>query len=88
MFDQIKDLYNLQKQAKEIQKQMASQQVIGTSRDGTFSVTINGNHELVKVDISPDIDLTHPNIAQNIKEAHYDAQEKLKALLTQKFQEL
>lgn len=85
MFDQLKDLYNLRKQAQEIQKQMATEQVIGTSANGTFSVTINGNHELVKLDISPEIDLHHPDIEKNIKEAHQDAQEKLKQLLAEKF---
>ena len=86
MFDQIKDLYNLRKQASELQKQMAFEQVVGSSKNGTFHVTLNGNQELIKVDISPDIDLNQPEIEKNIKEAHADAQEKLKELLAQKFQ--
>lgn len=67
---------------------MASEQVTGFSKDSTFSVTINGNHELVKVDISTDIDLHNPDIEKNIKEAHQDAQEKLKQLISQKFQNM
>lgn len=86
MFDQLKDMYNLRKQAQEIQKQMAFEQVTGSSNDGTFSVTLNGNHELIKVDISTDIDLHNPDIEKNIKEAHHNAQEKLKKLLAEKFQ--
>jgi len=85
MFDQIKDLYNLRKQAAELQKQMSSLFVTGTSRDGTFQVTLNGNHELIKVDISPDINLNQPEIAKNVKEAHDDAVNKLKAELATKF---
>ncbi|HEV8601624.1 MAG TPA: YbaB/EbfC family nucleoid-associated protein [Patescibacteria group bacterium] len=88
MFDQIKDLYNLRKQAQELQKQMATEQVTGNSQDKTFSITINGNHELMSVNISPDINLNHPEIEKNIKQAFADAQEKLKALLAQKFQGL
>lgn len=88
MFDQLKDMYNLRKQAQELQKQMASEQVTGSSKDGTFSVTLNGNHELIKVDISTDIDLHHPEIEKNIKEAHHDAQEKLKMMLSQKLQDM
>jgi DNA-binding protein YbaB len=88
MFDQLKDLYNLRKQAAEIQKQMAHEQVTGSSADGTFSLTINGNHELIKVDISQDIDLHHPEIEKNIKQAHQNAQEKLKKLLAEKFQDM
>ncbi|MEJ0021073.1 MAG: YbaB/EbfC family nucleoid-associated protein [Candidatus Doudnabacteria bacterium] len=82
----MKDLYNLRKQAQEIQKQMAFEQVTGSSKDGFFSVTLNGNHELIKVDISQEIDLHHPEIEKNIKEAHQEAQEKLKKLLAEKFQ--
>ncbi len=79
MFDQLKNLYNLQ-------KQLANEQVTGSSHDGAFHVTLNGNHELVKVDISPDINLDQPQVEKNIKEAHQDAQEKLKKLLAEKFQ--
>ncbi len=86
MFDQLKDLYNLRKQAAELQKQMQGVTVVGTSNDNTFAVTLNGNHELVKVDISPDVDLDQPEIAKNIKEAYDDAQNKLKKVLAERFQ--
>jgi len=86
MFNQLKDLYNLQKQAKEMQKQMANERVEGKSNDESFSITINGNHELISVNVSPNINLDHPQIEKNIKEAFSDAQSKLKSLLMEKFQ--
>ena len=86
MFGQIKDLYNLRKQAQEMQKQMANEKVTGFSNDKTFSLTINGNQELLEVNISPDINLSHPEIEKNIKQAYADAQTKLKSLLVEKFQ--
>ncbi|MBI2355775.1 MAG: YbaB/EbfC family nucleoid-associated protein [Candidatus Doudnabacteria bacterium] len=86
MFDQLKDLYNLRKQADEMQRQLAQELVTGKSVDGTFTVTLNGNHELVEVNVSPDIDLNQPEIAKNIKQAFDDAQEQLKHLLSKKFQ--
>jgi DNA-binding protein YbaB len=86
MFDQLKDLYNLRKEAAELQKQMQEVRVIGTSADNTFAITLNGNYELLKVDISPDVDLHQPEIAKNIKEAYDDASGKLKRLLAEKFQ--
>jgi DNA-binding protein YbaB len=85
MFDKLKDMYNLRKQAQEMQKQMATEQVTGYSKDRTFSIVLNGNQELIKVDISPEINLTHPEIEKNIKEAYQDAQEQLKAVLVKKF---
>jgi DNA-binding protein YbaB len=86
MFGQIKDLYNLRKQAQEMQKQMASEKVTGFSNDQTFSLTINGNQEVLEVNISPDINLSHPEIEKNIKQAFSDAQTKLKSLMVEKFQ--
>ncbi len=86
MFDQLKDLYQLKKQAQELQKQMAAEQVTGTSTDGTFNVTLNGNHELINVIISPGINLQQPEIEKNIKEAYNDALDKLKTRIAQKFQ--
>ena len=86
MFGQLKDLYNLRKQAAEMQKMLAQERITGTSQDGSFSVTLNGNHELIEVNVLPNLKLNHPEIAKNIKQAFDDAQEKLKSLLTQKFQ--
>lgn len=84
MFDQLKDLYNLKKQASEMQAKLALERVIGTSSDQSFSITINGNHELISVDVSPNIDFNHPQIEKNIKEAFNDAQTKLKSVLAEK----
>ena len=81
MFDKLKDIYNLQKQAQELQNQLAAEKITGLSQDGTFAVTLNGNHELLSVHISPDINLNHPDVEKNIKEAFEDAQNKLKNIL-------
>jgi DNA-binding protein YbaB len=88
MFDQIKDLYNLKKQAQEMQKQLAVEKVTGFSDDKTFSLTLNGNQELLELNISSDINLSHPEIEKNIKQAYVDAQNRLKSLIAQKFQGL
>jgi len=69
-----------------MQKQMANEKVTGFSQDKTFSLTLNGNQELLELNISPEINLSHPEIEKNIKQAYADAQEKLKSLMLQKFQ--
>ena len=86
MFGQIKDLYNLRKQAQEMQKKLATELVTGFSDDKSFSLVLNGNQELIEVNVSPDINLSQPDIEKNIKQAYADAQTKLKSLLMQKFQ--
>lgn len=86
MFDSLKDLYNLRKQAQEMQKQLAMEKVTGYSQDQTFSLTLSGTQELLEVNISPDINLSHPEIEKNIKQAYADAQDRLKKMIAQKFQ--
>lgn len=67
-----------------MQKQLSFERVTGLSNDGTFAVTLNGNQELLSVNISPDVNLNHPEIEKNIKEAFDDAQAKLKKILSEK----
>lgn len=83
MFDNLKDLYQLKKQAEELQKQMANELVTGTS--GLITVTMNGNQELVNVEASSN-DLVNPEVlAIDFKTAFNVAQSEMKKILAQKF---
>src|ERR1035438_2473739 len=42
MFDKMKQLYDMQKKAREVQKQLESIKVNKTNRDKTLTVTVNG----------------------------------------------
>ena len=84
MFDQIKDLYNLKKQADQLQKQMAQELITAVSSDGMVSVTLNGNQELVDIKIT-DSELNAAKIEQGFKEAFSKAQSQLKNLMAEKF---
>jgi DNA-binding protein YbaB len=84
MFDKMKDLYNLQKQAKEMQRQMEQERVTGTSRDGTVQLTLNGSYDLINAEVTQTLEA--PQAATNIKEAYNDASDKLKKVLASKFQ--
>ena len=88
MLAQLKNLYNLRKQAQEMHKMLAAEQITGRSNNGIFSITINGNHEVLRVNVSENINLNHPEIEKNIKEAFDDAQSQLKEVLARKFQGL
>lgn len=85
MFDQIKDLYNLRKQAQEMQKQMEQVAVTGTSRDGRLKITINGTQELVSVKCEAPESLSPAEVEKMVKEAHEDAQKQLKNIMVDKF---
>ena len=50
MFDKAKDLYKLQKQAKQLKKQLKNIHVEAES--GGVTVTVNGEQHVLKVEIS------------------------------------
>jgi DNA-binding protein YbaB len=83
MFDQIKDLYKLKKQAEELQKQMGGERITATY--GAVSVTINGNQELVDVSATGS-DLVAPQaLADDFRKAFNQAQSEMKKVIAQKF---
>mgnify|MGYP001568332482 CR=1 FL=1 len=88
MLDKLKDLYNLQKQARELQSRLAAERVEGASRDGSFRVALNGNQEIVSVVVSETVNLSREAVERNSKEAFSDALAKLKNLLAAKMREM
>lgn len=81
----MKDLYNLQKQAREMQNQMKSIQVTGTSKDGKISIVLNGSYELIRVAVAPDAALQPSEIEAGVTQAFNDASAQVKTLLMDKF---
>ncbi len=53
MFDKMKQLYDMQKKAKELQRQMESIRVEKASRDGLLRVTVNGTQKIETIAIDP-----------------------------------
>lgn len=88
MLDKLKGMYQLQKQARELQARFAQERVEGASRDGTFRVTLTGNQEVLAVSIAENADLSREAVERNAKEAFSDAMAKLKNLLASKMREM
>ncbi len=88
MLDKLKDLYNLKKQAQEMQGQLAKQNVTGISRNGQLHITLNGNQEIINVDIKEGMELNKAMLEKSIKEAFTDAHSKLKNILMTQFKDL
>lgn len=89
MFDKVRDIYKLQKQAKQVKKELANIH-IEAEEEGVV-VTVNGEMEVVKVVIPPAL-LTVENaekigslivVASNkaIKKAQQIAAEKMKSIM-------
>ncbi len=86
MFDQIKDLYKLKKQAEELQKQMGGERM--SAESGIITVTINGNQELVDVTAATNEPTDPQKLAQDFKSAFAKAQSEMKKLMAQKFKSM
>ncbi len=84
MFGQLKDLYNLRKQAQELQKQLENEKITASSSDNLVTLTINGSHELIEVKINQDS--SKEQIANAFRDAYNKAQNDLKSILASKFQ--
>ena len=53
MFDKMKQVYEMQKKARELQKALESIRLEKTSRDGMLKVTVNGTHKVEALVIDP-----------------------------------
>ena len=53
MFNQMKQLYDMQKKAKELQKQLESIKVEKTASGGSLSVVVNGAQKVESIQIDP-----------------------------------
>jgi DNA-binding protein YbaB len=85
MFDNLKDIYNLKKQASEMERELASERVEAISSNNLVRIIINGKHDLLTVEILDQETYDKNELAQSFKEAFSKAQAKLQNILVQKF---
>lgn len=55
MFDKAKQLYELQKKAKALQKELKDTEIEAESGDGLVTVIFNGEQHLISVDIKDEL---------------------------------
>jgi DNA-binding YbaB/EbfC family protein len=53
MFDKMKQLYEMQKQARQLQAQLGEMKVEKTNSDGTLKLTVNGTQKVENLSIDP-----------------------------------
>jgi len=85
MFDKLKDMYQMQKQAREMQALLGVERAVGSSKDGIIQITLSGSFDLVDIVVAESTVLSKDNVERAIKEAFTDAQQKVKGILMQKF---
>ena len=84
MFSQLKDIYKLQKEAREMQKKMKDVKIVGLSDDEDIKIYMNGLQEIDTMDIADEL-MSVDNkkqLVKEIKEAMKDAQKKLQKELS------
>jgi len=85
MLDKLKDLHSMRKEAKELQSALAKEQMTGSSKDGYFRVTMDGNQNVLRVEIDESIVGDRYRLESNAKEAFARALDALKKLMASKF---
>ncbi len=86
--DKIKDINELRKNAgelKALQGQLAKEQVVGTSSDGMVKVTLDGNQNVISVQISDDILADRVALEKSVKDALFRALDAMKKMMASKF---
>ena len=75
----MKDLYKLQREAKEMQKKMKSVHITGYSDDENVKISMNGLQEVEEMDINDSLLAVDrkKELIRAIKEALKDSQRKL-----------
>jgi hypothetical protein len=53
-FGQMRDMYSLQKKAKQLQKELKDMEIEAKSNDGAVTVIVTGEMKLSSIDINPE----------------------------------
>lgn len=80
MLDKLKQMRDMQKQAKEIQKTLANEEIV--SQSGSIEIKMNGNMEVQSVKIIDSVD--NEKMEKDIKNTINDAVKKSQRVMAQK----
>lgn len=82
MFNKLKQVNEIRKQAKIIQDQLSDVMVVGESRGKNVMITIDGNQQVQGVKIEESLE--REEIAEHVKQAFNDGSKKLQKELALK----
>jgi DNA-binding protein YbaB len=85
LFDKLKDVNEMRKQAKQIELTLAAETVTGKSSGDKIKITMDGNQKVLSVEVSPDVAGDKSEIARHIRQALEDLTNKHKKMLQSKF---
>lgn len=85
IFDKIKDINEMRKQANVMQAKLATETVSGKSSGGKVVLTIDGNQTVKSVEVSPDIVGDKSEISRHLRAALEDLFKEHRKMLQKKF---
>ncbi len=85
IFDKLKDVNEMRKQAKQIELVLAKETVTGSSSGGKIKITIDGNQQVKSVEVDASIAGDKSEVARHIRSALEDLFKHHKKLLQSKF---
>ncbi len=85
LFDKIKDVNEMRKQAKQIELTLSAVSVTGSSSGGKIKITLDGNQKVLSVEVDAAVAGDKSEVARHIRQALEDVNHKHKKLLQSKF---
>lgn len=86
MFNKLKQIKDVRKQAKDLQSQLSEVMVVGKAAGGKIMITIDGNQKVQGVQIDDELDRS--KIADGVKDAFNDASKKLQKEMASKMKDM
>lgn len=85
IFDKLKDVNEMRKQAKQIESLLATEIVTGQSSGGKIKITVDGNQNIKSVEVDESVVGDKSEVARHIRSALDDLNNKHKKMLQSKF---
>ncbi len=85
IFDKLKDVNEMRKQAKQIEMMLAQEEVTGKSSGSKIEIIMDGNQNIKSVKVDDSIVGDRGDIARAIREVMEDLNKKHKKVLQSKF---
>jgi DNA-binding protein YbaB len=85
LFDKIKDINEMRKQAKQMEAMLSVETVTGSSSGGKIKITIDGNQSIKSVEVDPVVAGDKSEVARHIRSALEDLFKEHKKMLQKKF---
>lgn len=85
IFDKLKDVNEMRKQAKQIESLLGAELIVGQSGGGKIKITIDGNQVVKSVEVDSTVAGDKSEVARHIRAALEDLNSKHKKMLQSKF---